>query len=59
MFVGYYKSAWDKTIGKPVYRSLETGALYLRPTGNRIQKRYLMSKEIKRVSFTVTNDNSP
>ena len=59
MFVGFYKSAWDNTQGKPVFQSFENGALYLKPTGNRRQKRYLTSYELRRVKFTVVNKDAP
>ena len=53
MFVGYYKSSWDKTIGKPVYKS-NFGAFYLPPTGNRKTRRYLFGAEIKEINKDVS-----
>ena len=46
MFAGYYKSSWDKSIGKPVYKS-NAGAYYLPPNGNRKTRRYLFGEELK------------
>ena len=59
MLVGYYKSAWDKTIGKPVFQSYANGALFLEPTGNRKQKRYLTGYELRRVNFIQINEVAP